>query len=73
MPAHGQLQFAAANYRQAENAGPAMNLVPRQGGNRFSGSLFATGANESVQADNFTPELEAQRSEEHTSEIQSRC
>ena len=44
---------------EAENAGPAMNLVPRQGGNRFSGTFFANGANDSLQSDNFTDEVRA--------------
>src|SRR4029434_5015465 len=34
-----------------------MNVVPRQGGNRFSGSFFANGANDSFQGTNLTPEL----------------
>ncbi|MGH9239269.1 MAG: carboxypeptidase regulatory-like domain-containing protein, partial [Vicinamibacterales bacterium] len=38
---------------EAENAGPAMNLVPRQGGNRLSGTFFANGANDSFQSSNF--------------------
>ena len=44
---------------EAENAGPAMNLVPRQGGNRFSGTFFANGANGSMQSDNFSEEIRA--------------
>jgi hypothetical protein len=44
---------------EAENAGPAMNLVPRQGGNRFSGTFFANGANDSLQSDNFTDAVRA--------------
>lgn len=34
----------AGQLGEAEVGGPAMNLVPRQGGNRFSGTLFANGA-----------------------------
>ena len=34
----------AGQMGEAEVAGPAMNLVPRQGGNRFSGTFFANGA-----------------------------
>ncbi|HVG56903.1 MAG TPA: TonB-dependent receptor [Vicinamibacterales bacterium] len=44
---------------EAENAGPAMNLVPRQGGNRFSGTFFANGANDAFQSDNFDAQIEA--------------
>jgi hypothetical protein len=47
----------AGSLGEAENAGPAMNLVPRQGGNRFSGTFFANGANDSMQSDNFTEEI----------------
>src|SRR5688572_8011467 len=49
----------AGGLGEAENAGPAMNLVPRQGGNRFSGTFFANGANDSMQSDNFTQEIRA--------------
>ena len=44
---------------ESENAGPAMNLVPRQGGNRFSGTFFANGANDAFQSDNFDDEIRA--------------
>ena len=47
----------AGGLGESEVAGPAMNLVPRQGGNRFSGSFFANGANSSFQASNLTPDL----------------
>ncbi len=47
----------AGSLGEAENAGPAMNLVPRQGGNRFSGTFFANGANDSMQSNNFTDEI----------------
>ncbi len=30
---------------EAPTGGPQMNIVPRAGGNTFSGSLFVTGAN----------------------------
>jgi hypothetical protein len=36
-----------------------MNLVPRQGGNRFSGTFFANGANDALQGSNFTDEIKA--------------
>src|SRR5688500_12710157 len=49
----------AGGLGEAENAGPAMNLVPRQGGNRFSGTFFANGANGSMQSDNFSEEIRA--------------
>ncbi len=45
----------------AENAssGVTMDMIPKTGGNRFSGAVFATGANESFQGANFTDELRA--------------
>ncbi len=49
----------AGGLGEAEVAGPAMNLVPRVGGNRFSGTFFANGANDSLQSDNFTDEVRA--------------
>ena len=47
----------AGGLGEAENAGPAMNLVPRQGGNRISGNVFANWANGSMQSNNFTDEI----------------
>ena len=47
----------AGGLGEAENAGPAMNLVPRQGGNRLSGNFFANGANGSMQSNNFSDEI----------------
>jgi hypothetical protein len=40
-------------------AGFTMNLIPKEGGNSFKGSVFATGANSSFQGDNYTSELQA--------------
>ena len=39
--------------------GVVVNLIPREGGNQFSGSLFAAYSGSSFQGDNLTPELEA--------------
>ena len=49
----------AGSLGESENAGPAMNLVPRVGGNRFSGTFFANGANGALQSNNFTEEIRA--------------
>jgi hypothetical protein len=49
----------AGGLGESEVGGPAMNLVPRQGGNRFSGSFFANWANDSFQTSNFTDEIRA--------------
>jgi hypothetical protein len=45
---------------EANSSGVTFDMIPKEGGNRFSGSVFATGANENFQASNFTPELAAQ-------------
>jgi hypothetical protein len=42
---------------EAATGGPQMNIVPRTGGNVFSGSFFVTGANDSLQADNLSQEV----------------
>ena len=47
----------AGSLGEAENAGPAMNLVPRQGGNQLSGTVFANWANGSMQSSNFDDEI----------------
>ncbi len=47
----------AGQLGESEVGGPSMNLVPRQGGNRFSGQFFANGANDKFASTNYTPEL----------------
>jgi hypothetical protein len=42
----------------AEIGGPEINIVPRSGGNTFSGQLFTAGANGAMQSDNFSQELQ---------------
>jgi carboxypeptidase family protein len=41
----------------AENGGASINIVPRSGGNTLSGTLFAMGAGDGMQSNNFTQEL----------------
>ena len=41
----------------AEVGGPAMNIVPKTGGNTFAGHFFATGLGGGMQSDNFTERL----------------
>jgi hypothetical protein len=38
--------------------GAQINLIPKDGGNRFSATFFAAGTNRSLQADNLTSELQ---------------
>ncbi len=42
---------------EMETAGLTMNIIPKQGGNRFSGLGFASGFSKGMQASNFTDEL----------------
>src|SRR6187455_1555077 len=44
---------------EIETGGLIMNIVPKQGGNSFSGMAFASGYSEGMLADNFTDELKA--------------
>jgi len=44
---------------EAASSGVYFNMIPKEGGNRFSGSVFATGANEHFQSSNYTDELKA--------------
>ena len=39
------------------SGGVRMNIVPREGGNRFSATMFVTGANSDLQSTNFDEEL----------------
>jgi hypothetical protein len=50
----------AGGLGELEVGGPAMNLVPRQGGNRLSGAFFGNWANDSLQTSNYTAALRAQ-------------
>ncbi len=45
---------------EAETAGVVLNVIPRDGGNTFSGTLFMSGANGSMQGSNYTDALKAQ-------------
>jgi hypothetical protein len=47
----------AAVSAESTFGGVAVNFIPRDGGNTFSGSAFISFANESMQADNFTDAL----------------
>ena len=52
------VSYSAGSANQAFG-GVQMNLIPREGGNVFRGSVFATGVNSSFQQSNYTPELQA--------------
>src|SRR5687767_8503081 len=42
---------------EAETGGVALNIIPRDGGNTFSGTLFMSGANGAMQGSNYTQAL----------------
>jgi hypothetical protein len=44
---------------EAETAGAVLNIIPRDGGNKFTGTLFLSGANGSMQGSNYTDDLRA--------------
>jgi hypothetical protein len=45
---------------EAETAGVILNVIPREGGNAFSGEFAASGANGSMQGSNYTQSLQNQ-------------
>ena len=49
----------AAGTAEQETGGVRVNMIPRQGGNQLSASLFGTAVNSSFQSNNFTDELKA--------------
>ncbi len=48
------IDTASGSSAQYTSNGVVLNLIPRDGGNRFSGTLFGAGTNHSLQADNMT-------------------
>ncbi|WP_162538467.1 TonB-dependent receptor [Granulicella sp. WH15] len=42
---------------EAPIGGIQINMIPREGGNQFHGSVFGTGANQFLQSGNLTPDL----------------
>jgi len=51
-----QLETTSAD-ASTSTGGVRINVVPKDGGNRFAGSLFVSGTNEHLQAGNFSQEL----------------
>jgi hypothetical protein len=50
----------AAGSAEAVTGGVLFNFIPKEGGNRYSGSIFGTHTNSDFQNSNYTPELAAQ-------------
>jgi hypothetical protein len=44
---------------EATTGGPQMNIIPKQGGNNFTGSFFVSGTGDAFQGDNLTSEVQA--------------
>jgi hypothetical protein len=44
---------------EAETAGATLNIIPRDGGNEFSGTVFLSGASGGMQGSNYTDDLKA--------------
>ena len=44
---------------EAETGGVTLNVIPRDGGNTFSGTFFMSGANDAMQGSNYTDALRA--------------
>jgi len=61
LPNMGSTQEMSVDYSAGTadqmTGGVRINMLPREGGNTFRGSLFATGSNSSFQADNYTQSL----------------
>ncbi len=49
----------SANSAETETGGVRINMIPKEGGNRYVGSLFATVSGGSLQSSNFTDALRA--------------
>ncbi len=49
----------AGNLGEAETGGPQMTVVPKSGGNQFSGTFVVNGVNEAMQDSNYTDRLKA--------------
>ncbi|HUK34627.1 MAG TPA: TonB-dependent receptor [Vicinamibacterales bacterium] len=63
LPNMGSTQEVAVDYSantaESISGGLQINMIPKTGGNQFSGSLFATGATSSMQGSNSDPTLVA--------------
>ena len=49
----------SGNLGEAETGGPQMTVVPKSGGNEFSGTFVVNGVNEAMQDSNYTDRLKA--------------
>ncbi len=65
LPNMGSTQEMSVDYSAGTadqmTGGVRINMLPREGGNTFKGSIFATGSNSSFQADNYDAEPEGPR------------
>jgi hypothetical protein len=55
-----EINFAlAGGLGEATTGGPQLNIIGKQGGNRFAGSFFINGSGSALVGNNLTPELQA--------------
>ena len=63
LPNMGSTQEVSVDYSSASaesiTGGLQINMIPKTGGNKYAGSLFATAVNSSFQGSNTSPELQA--------------
>ena len=50
---------ASGGMGESETGGPILNLVPKEGGNRISGQLYASKVTEGMVSSNYTDDLKA--------------
>jgi hypothetical protein len=48
----------SGNSAERESGGVRINLIPKEGGNRYSGNFFLSGSGSGLQSDNMTEELQ---------------
>jgi hypothetical protein len=48
---------ASGGLGEAENGGPSLNIVPKEGGNKISGSLYLSGMSEGMVGSNYSSDL----------------
>ena len=53
------IDLGAAGSAQYQFAGAAVNTIPREGGNQWSGTVFSAYTNHSLQSDNLSDDLKA--------------
>jgi hypothetical protein len=50
---------ASGGLGEAENGGPSLNIIPKEGGNRVNGSLYLSGSSKGMVGSNFSDDLKS--------------